>query len=790
MKLFRFLALNMVSVFLSHQMATQQSTDCKPCICKQRHADCSSRSLKAVPQRLPTDIIYLSLRNNSLEEIKCNSFKNYASLTELDLNSNYLSLSSDVYSPCAFSGLVQLRILRLCGNCDSALNTTLTYTYPDKPLSHATSLEELYIDGIPKPRMGKGFKKLANLTKLIFTGRCNLLYIQEHMFATTPNLRLLNLSSCHIYDIHNKAFSPLKNIHTIDVSGNTGLGLSNGTMSTYGMIGTKIKVLKMNKIVLPFTIGVVAKNTTFMYLKHTCIQRLYIGHNFIEALEEGVFDFYPSSLELLSIVDNRFTVGAYVYNVRKAKGLKSLDMSDMSITHNFFWEFPNHLRMKRHLEQMFHGPPDLENVTVRNYEMKSVIPDMHINLPKITFLDASNNVMTKWIGPIKGLESLKRADLSNAFCSYIKKSFFSAFPNLTFLNISNNLIGDALRKLRNDSGTIFQSLTKIEILDLSASRIRRLHRSIFEFNTKLTYLDLSNNELTCWDPDIRHLKSLKYLDLSQNQILTLEVNFRESLETLSNNLTVDILQNPLSCICDNVAFLSWLFKNRKHFRNVSNYTCNLYEYKIDLTEEFVDALQKQCKPLFGIITSCLVGITFTLSLSVLALLYRYRWRLRYLYYVARDRYRPVRASEREEHEFVFDAFVSSSDEDFDFVDKLVSELEGQGRRLCIHHRDFKPGEPITSNIVKAVQTSRRTLIILSPNFLSSEWCRYEFEMAKMEGVYEARSVILIVKIGEVDAQCVPRELLYMMKTDSYTECPENPEDQATFWTALNEAIAN
>ncbi|XP_067650923.1 toll-like receptor 4 [Haliotis asinina] len=255
-------------------------------------------------------------------------------------------------------------------------------------------------------------------------------------------------------------------------------------------------------------------------------------------MEEDIFDFYPPTLERLSIVDNRFTVGAYVYNIMKAKGLKSLDMSDMSITHHFFWEFTKHLRRKRHLHQMFYGPPDLENLTVRNYEMK------------------------------------------------------------------------------------------------------------------------------------------------------------------------------------------------------------------------------------------------------------YRWRLRYLYYVARDRYRPLRASEGGEHEFVYDAFVCSSDEDSDFVDKLVGELEGQGRRLCIHHRDFKPGEPITSNIVKAVQTSRRTLIILSPNFLSSEWCRYEFEMAKMEGVYEARSVILIVKIGEVDAQSVPRELLYMMKTDSYTEYPENPEDQATFWTSLSEAITN
>ncbi|XP_046359940.1 leucine-rich repeat-containing G-protein coupled receptor 4-like [Haliotis rufescens] len=203
MRIIYFIALETVLVTLSQQRATQHSTDCKPCLCKQRYADCSSRILTAVPQHLQTNITHLSLRNNSLEEIKNGSFIHYPGLTDLNLEDNKLSLSSNVYSPCAFCGLVQLRVLRLSGNCDSALNTTLSYSYPDESFRQLKSLEELYIDGIPETRMGTAFRELTNLTSLIYTGHCNLLYIQEHMFVTTPNLQLLNLiSRCHIYDIH------------------------------------------------------------------------------------------------------------------------------------------------------------------------------------------------------------------------------------------------------------------------------------------------------------------------------------------------------------------------------------------------------------------------------------------------------------------------------------------------------------------------------------------------------------------------------------------------------------
>jgi hypothetical protein len=84
--------------------------------------------------------------------------------------------------------------------------------------------------------------------------------------------------------------------------------------------------------------------------------------------------------------------------------------------------------------------------------------------------------------------------------------------------------------------------------------------------------------------------------------------------------------------------------------------------------------------------------------------------------------RPV----REPPSYRYDVFVSYSHADRAWVwDELLPGLESAGLRVCIDDRDFKIGEPILTNIERASTESHRTLVVLSPAWLSSEWTELE-----------------------------------------------------------------
>jgi len=69
-------------------------------------------------------------------------------------------------------------------------------------------------------------------------------------------------------------------------------------------------------------------------------------------------------------------------------------------------------------------------------------------------------------------------------------------------------------------------------------------------------------------------------------------------------------------------------------------------------------------------------------------------------------------------------------QDEEVIDELVNRLEGkEGFKLCLHFRDWTPGDWIPDQIVKSVDQSKRTVVILSKNFVESVWSRLEFKAA-------------------------------------------------------------
>ena len=103
---------------------------------------------------------------------------------------------------------------------------------------------------------------------------------------------------------------------------------------------------------------------------------------------------------------------------------------------------------------------------------------------------------------------------------------------------------------------------------------------------------------------------------------------------------------------------------------------------------------------------------------------------------------------------------------------------------------------IIDNISDAVHRSRKTLLLLSPGFIESEWCRYEFQAALSEMLHLQTNLIPVIfeDLGPLDNLSL--DLQTMLRTLSYVTWPaavqkgryQTEADEDRFWNLLWQAL--
>lgn len=79
-----------------------------------------------------------------------------------------------------------------------------------------------------------------------------------------------------------------------------------------------------------------------------------------------------------------------------------------------------------------------------------------------------------------------------------------------------------------------------------------------------------------------------------------------------------------------------------------------------------------------------------------------------------------------ETQFAYDVSISYSHADETWVQgTLLKFLEDNGLKVCIDFRDFQVGEPNIKAMERAVLTSRKTILVLTPAYLASNWTEFE-----------------------------------------------------------------
>src|SRR6218665_3861907 len=141
--------------------------------------------------------------------------------------------------------------------------------------------------------------------------------------------------------------------------------------------------------------------------------------------------------------------------------------------------------------------------------------------------------------------------------------------------------------------------------------------------------------------------------------------------------------------------------------------------------------------------------------------------------------------------FTFDAFVGYSRRDSNWViTQLLPRLEQECHlRLCIHERDWLPGRDIAENILESINSSRKTLLVVSNAFASSPWCHFELTMAQTRLMEEDRDSLVLILLEEIaDCNLTPRLQIQMQRRTYIEWTKQSNVGQQLFWANLKHAL--
>ena len=801
--------------------------------------DLSENNIKDIPASCFEDCSKLeemTLASNKLSQLKKQAFSGLISLKHLYLDQNTLLSDGKFYDQNLFEPLTRLELLSIRGNVK--VNATKQNTYLSNVGNNSlTHLRSLYLDGLPDTRFGSNFLSFTKLTSISFSGKpayCNMGALTKFTFENVPYTEILNISHCNILRVDAETFESLKELRVLNISYNMALGFPSLRNVSFGLQNCrKMEVLDYSKVYKTFGLTTQINRCDMWFLQNTTLREIRLNSNRLSAFEVNALSLLPPTLEVGFLEDNKLTFGPFALQGGCVPNLTHIELNEQDSVHSIasyndeiyiqengddtsggcFVDRRNlssSCRLSKHkpLEWWkFTIPISLRHLSARNsnfrYE-KTDIPLSHLRFRNVLeSADLSNNVIYSWTDPFLHFYSLKHLNLSYNFCFNISGQFFLNCPNITSLDASHNKIGPVLAK--DTHGSTFRFLKSLNTLDMSSNLIGHLPENTFIYSESLGHLDLSFNQIESINFKYQHMRNLSVLLLRQNKITTLPVKLLNQMSDTSKanhkNITVDLSGNILDASdCENLEFLLWLKTNPEFFTDVNSYefytgTNGPISYSAFLNS--FSQIQHNCnhKTYSGLITIASLFIVISISVITGAIIYRYRWRLRYLYYMTKARYNgyiPVRETEVN-RKYQYDLFVSYATDDYQFVTgEMYNTLNEAGLTICLHQKDFVPGNAIAENIVQAVRNSKLTLIVLSPAFVESKWCMYEFNMARMESIYsrEEENMLFIVMYENVDLTMVTPEMRDCLETESYLAFPQDEAEQAYFWQILTQRLCN
>ncbi|XP_035279178.1 toll-like receptor 12 [Anguilla anguilla] len=627
----------------------------------------------------------------------------------------------------------------------------LTYysisNYTDSTVKPCQGLNAMSVIASP----GSGFSldinfihELKNLTKLVVSGNavnaskfCLLCKLPGQVTWLTS----LVLTSSKIYFIPARQFFCLVSLEYFALSNNLIDRIANYAFQ--GLVQLQFLILTQNKI---------SFIATHVFSDLHNLKSLIIDQNPLKHIEENTFR-NLASLQLLSIghlqpQDSESTVKlnmTYIFN-NIPRGLTNLTISS--------GRWPIHVIIGSNSKPKARLGFHITGKVVSFDDCKRPFFESIINVYAETDqLLCGSQFMGKYFPFVEDFE----------YVSSLTANFLDLTELNSLVHLRRLVICKVDFNLQHNLDVMFHNLSKLEILTLFDCRIDSLEGGLTRDLRSLTVVFLKiSNTFSIMESFTEHSKHLKYLY---------------------------IYQSKLYCHCDNAWLILWAKQQRQTEvimgPSKENMSCEGEHSNLNFVKYVEDNCTTEVE--FVLFLSTALGLVFfILVVMVHSLASAY---LIALFHIARG-WLDEALHPRAGRHYRFDAFVSYCGKDERWVfEELLPNLEERGPpflRLCLHNRDFQLGKDIVDNITDSLYSSRRTLCLVSQNYLHSNWCSLELKLATHRLLVERKDVLILIFLEKISPfqLSAHHRLARLVKTRTYLDWPQDPNQRAVFWDRL------
>jgi len=134
----------------------------------------------------------------------------------------------------------------------------------------------------------------------------------------------------------------------------------------------------------------------------------------------------------------------------------------------------------------------------------------------------------------------------------------------------------------------------------------------------------------------------------------------------------------------------------------------------------------------------------------------------------------------EKTDWKWDVFISYSHKDKDWVQKeLIPRLKDSSLRVCFDY-DFEISKKLAKVITEGILKSRRTILVLTPNYFESKWAEFEKDLAQSLDPSGAAQRIVPVKAEDCE---IPPEINTIIYAN-FTKSDEHEQEWGKLITLL------